>query len=89
MSTEIHQHFRKGMTHDKAERGKPQQDPPLHFVPSKASKGEDDNDSTLKMISTELDQNTTQKVSRYGCVCIKKILNMQKMEGYNSSARRA
>ena len=51
--------FPKGLKHAKSERGKLGHDLPLCFVPSKVSKGEDGEDSTLKMITIKLDQNTT------------------------------
>ena len=82
MSAEIHWLFHEDPKHAKADRGKPRHDPPLCFVPSKVSKKKDGDDSTLKMISIELDQKMTQKVLPYGYIDIETFLGMQKYHKY-------
>ena len=76
MSIEIHRLFLEGLKHSKAERGMPQHDPPLRFVPPKTSGKEDGKDTRLKTITAILDQDTTQKVCPYKFDIIETFLKM-------------
>ena len=65
------------MKHANAERGNPQHDLPLRFVPPKASEKEDDNDTNLKSITVVLNQDMSQKVAPYEYDVMEKFLKMQ------------
>eukprot|EP00957_Ditylum_brightwellii_P198528 15130598-Ditylum_brightwellii.AAC.1 len=65
MSAEIYCQFPGGLRHAEAERGKPRQTLPIHFVPPKRPMKDNMDGSPLKTITVELTQETTQKVSLY------------------------
>ena len=62
-----------------AEKGKPWYDPTLRFVLIKVSSREDTDDKTLKTVTVELSQKTSQKVSFYEYDGVETFLKMQKM----------
>ena len=82
MSAEIHRLFPDGLKHAEAEKGKPRYDPPLRFVPTKVPSGEDRDDKTLKTVSVELSQKTTQKITLYEYHGTESFLQLQKLHDY-------
>ena len=82
MSAKNHRFFPEGLRHAEAKKGKPQYDAPLCFVPSKGSSKEDTDDKTLKTVTVELSQKTTQKVSLYEYDDIEAFLQLQKLYDY-------
>ena len=77
MSAEIHRFFPEGLKYAEAERGKPRHDPPLRFVPPKASEKEDGKDKNLKSITVVLNQEMSQKVAPFEFDVIENFLKMQ------------
>eukprot|EP00957_Ditylum_brightwellii_P013629 1028147-Ditylum_brightwellii.AAC.1 len=63
MSAKIYCTFPGELRHMEAESGKPQQTPPICFVPPSRPSKDDKDDSPLKMITVALAQETTQKVA--------------------------
>ena len=77
MSSEIYQLFPEGLKHADAERGTPRHEPPLRFVPPKASEKEDGKDTSLKSITVVLNQEMSQKVAPYDFDVIENFPKMQ------------
>ena len=82
MSAEIHRLFPDGLKHAEAEKGRPRYDPPLRFVPTKVPSGDDTSDKTLKTVTVELSQKTTQKVPLYEFHGTETFLQLQKLHSY-------
>eukprot|EP00957_Ditylum_brightwellii_P078715 5985051-Ditylum_brightwellii.AAC.1 len=77
MSAKIYCQFPGGLRHTEAERGKPQQTPPIRFVPLQRPMKDDMDGSPLKTITMELAQETTQKVALYKFSGVETFLIMQ------------
>eukprot|EP00957_Ditylum_brightwellii_P186324 14186429-Ditylum_brightwellii.AAC.1 len=89
MNAEIYCMFSGGLRHAEVERGKPQQTPPICFVPPSRPLKDNMYDSPLKTITVELAQETTQMVVLYEFSGVKTFLQMQKSHEYFLSQQEA
>eukprot|EP00957_Ditylum_brightwellii_P200142 15257681-Ditylum_brightwellii.AAC.1 len=89
MSAKIYRMFPEGLRHAEAECGKPQQTPPIRFVPPSRPSKDSMDDSPLKTITVELAQEMIQKVVLYEFSGIEIFLMMQKFHEYFLSQQEA
>jgi hypothetical protein len=78
MNAKLNCLFPEGLRHAEAERGKPCHKPTLHFVPTKAPKAEDGVEIKEKLITVELTDDTTMKVSPYTFSDVESFLRSKK-----------